>query len=574
MDWKLFDGFRRSVGPVELDLVEAYAQRRIGRRDFLRKGTIVGLSVPFMTGIIAACGSEDGEGDGVAGGDGDSSTEGAGGTASSGATGGNLIVAVQEGDANTGLDPVNMLDLGTYGLVSQSFEYLVGLGPDGNIASTALATGWSPSPDGATWTFDLRPGVTWASGAELTSADVAATMDRLAAQGNAGLAGVITEGAVDSSDPTRAVITLEEPNGNFPVLVSLFNAQSMITPADYSDGTTLDGRPEGTGAWLLDEFDPTNFTAKFTPNPNWWGGPVNLDSMEMRGFVDVATAVTAMQAREVDVIQSFAVIGGEGLLDDPDFTLLTPPAATHRQIWFHTERGQFTDKLVRRALAYTLDREQMVSTLFSGRAEVANDHPILSSLPFFDADATPQRTRDIDMAKSLLAEAGVDGLSATIETGNLGEVPQLAAIIQQNAAEAGIELTVNTQDNSTFYGDSWCPGGTDDRPCADADEFGIVDWGHRPVPDIYLGSALGTGAVWNASNYANPDFDTQLSNYRTAVDVDGQKKAIGEMQKILHEDTPACYAYFYNYLSGHSNSVSGVNVTALGHIITSAASKG
>lgn len=582
MNWKALDRLRRSAGPVEVDLVEAYVGKRINRRDFIRRGAIIGLSAPFMGGIIAACGSDDADtGDAGAGGSnetgatGSDSTQAAdgGASASTGTQGGNLVVAIQQGDANTGIDPVNMIDLGTYAVASQSFEYLVGVGADGNIAPTALATAWSPSPDGTTWTFDLRPDVTWAGGAPLTSADVAATMDRLAAQGNAGLAGVIDEGAVDDSDPAKAVITLLEPNGNFPVLVSLFNAQTLITPADYSDGTTLDGRPEGTGAWFLEEFDPTTFVARYAPNPNWWGGPINLDSMEFRGFADVATAVTAMQAREVDAIQSFAVIGGEGLLNDPDFNLLTPPSANHNQLWFHTEQGQFTDKLVRRALAYSIDRDQMVSSLFSGRADIANDHPVTANLPFFDAEAVPQRTRDIEMAKSLLAEAGVDGIQATFNTGNLREIPEQAAIVQQNAAEAGFEFTIDTQDNSTFYGDSWCPGGTDDRPCADSDEIGIVDYGHRPIPDIYFSSALGSGGVWNSSNYANPEFDALVSEYRGAIDVDGQKKAVGEIQKILHEDTPAIYSYFYNYLSGHDASVSGLQVTALGHVIASNASK-
>ena len=211
MDWKRFDGFRRSAGPVELDLIEAYASNKIGRRDFMRRGTIVGLSAPFMAGIIAACGSDDGSSESGSA-EGEESTETGGGTESSGATGGDLIIAVQEGDANTGLDPINMLDLGTYSLVSQSFEYLVGLGSDGNIDATALATSWSPNDDGSVWTFELRPGVTWVSGAELTSADVAATMDRLAAQGNAGLGGVIEEGSVDASDPTRACLLYTSPS--------------------------------------------------------------------------------------------------------------------------------------------------------------------------------------------------------------------------------------------------------------------------------------------------------------------------------------------------------------------------
>ena len=145
MDWKRLDLARGASGPVEVDLIEAYAQGRIKRRDFVKRGTIIGLSVPFMGAIIAACGSDDG----------DSSSTDSGGTASTGteasggggAAGGSVIIGIQQGDANTGLDPVNMLDLGTYNILSQSFEYLVGLADDGNIGPFDLATllaAWGP----------------------------------------------------------------------------------------------------------------------------------------------------------------------------------------------------------------------------------------------------------------------------------------------------------------------------------------------------------------------------------------------------------------------------------------------
>ncbi|MFW2383564.1 MAG: ABC transporter substrate-binding protein, partial [Acidimicrobiales bacterium] len=234
MNWKYFDQARKDVGPVELDLIESYAQGKVSRRNFVKRGTIIGLSAPFMGAIIAACGSDGDEGGSSAtttGGDGDS--DGSTATtapAPTGGAGGNLICGIQEGDANSGLDPVAMLDLGTYCVISQSFEYLVGLGSDGNIADTGLATSWSPNADGSVWTFDLRDGPVWTDGSPVTSADVAATMDRHVEFGNAGLAGVIGPGSVDSSDPKKAVITLLEPNGNFPVLVSIFNAQSVITP--------------------------------------------------------------------------------------------------------------------------------------------------------------------------------------------------------------------------------------------------------------------------------------------------------------------------------------------------------
>lgn len=588
MDWKRFDRARRQAGPVQVDLVEAYAKGRINRRDFVKRGTIIGLSVPFMGSIIAACGGDDDD-SGSAGTSATSDTSGEDTAGSSTATtaasgdggggggsGGNLVIAIQQGDAGTGLDPVNMIDLGTYDVVSQSFEYLVGLGGDGNIAPTALAESWEPNETGDVWTFNLRPGVTWQNGAEFTSADVAATMDRLAAQGNAGLAGVIEEGSVDSSDPAVAVFTLVEANGNFPVLVSLFNAQAVITPEDYTDGTTLSERPDGTGAWVLDDFDASTFVARYSRNPEWWGGQTPLDTIELRGFADLSTAITAMQSRDIDAIQQFTVLAGGGLLDDPDFTTLTPPASTHRQVWFNTQQGQFGDPMVRQALAWGVDREQMIQTLFADRAEVGNDHPVLSTLPFYDPDAVEQRVFDIEMTRQMLSDAGVDGITTGLATGDILEIPQLGAIIQQNLSGAGVDVQVNTQSNSTFYGDAWCPGANESDPtlpCDNSAEFGIVDYGHRPTPDVFFSSALSTGGVWNSSNYTNPEFDAKLSEYRQSIDVDGQKAAVGAMQKILWEDVPAIYPYFYNYLSGHDNSVSGMQATALGHTIVSNATK-
>lgn len=578
MDWKHLDSARRDAGAIEVDLIEAYAQGKINRRNFVKRGTIVGLSMPFMGGIIAACGGDDDEAstEGTAAPEGTADI-GEAGTDSSAAQGGTVTFANQQGDANSGLDPVNMLDLGTYNVLSQSMEFLVGLGDDGNIAATALALDWSPNDTGDEWTFNLRPNVKWQDGSDFTSADVAATMDRLVAKQNAALAGVIGEGAVDASDPLVAKFTLIEPNGNFPVLVSIFNSQAVIAPADYVDGTTLNERPAGTGAWILDDFDVATFTATFVRNENWWGGTTPLDGHTLRGFADIGTAVTAMSSREVDGIQQFSVIGGEGLLNDSNFTVLSPPAANHRQAWFNVAEGQFAGdeaKLIRQAFAWCWDRDQMVSTLFNGQGRVANDHPILDSLPFYDPNAVEQRTRDIEMARSLLAEAGVDSVTATIESGDLQEIPQLAEIMKQNAAEAGIELSVNVQSNSTFYGDSWCPSDeSSPLPCPGSADFGIVDYGHRPIPDVFLGSALATGGVWNSSNWSNEEFDQNLSDYRTAVDVEGQTAAIGNIQRIVWEEVPASYPYFFDYLGGHDASVNNVTITALGQAIMSAATK-
>ena len=175
-----------------------------------------------------------------------------------------------------------------------------------------------------------------------------------------------------------------------------------------------------------------------------------------------------------------------------------------------------------------------------------------------------------------------EGLEATIYTGDITYSADMGAIVEQNALEAGVTLGVSTQANSDFYADQWCAGasygnqpetGGPGLPCGASSEIGIVDYGHRPTPDVYFGRALQTDGDWNSSNYASPEFDRLFSDYQASVDVAGQKTAVGAIQKLLHEDAPALYPFFFDYLAGHDNSVSGVQVTALGHMQFQNASK-
>lgn len=582
MDWKRFDRARESASPIELDLVESYAQGKISRRNFVKRGTMIGLSVPFMGSIIAACGGDDDDAEapadttGEGSGDAPEATDAPSDTAAP-SGGGELIAGIQTGDANSGLDPLNMLDLGTYAVLSQSFEYLVGLGEDGNIAATGLAESWEPNEDGSAWTFTLREGVEWMDGSGmLTSADVAATIDRMAAVG-AGLAGVVSEGATETPDDLTVVVNLDSPNGNLPVLVSLFNPQSLITPVDYESGSVLNERTTGTGAWMLDDFDPGAFRARFVPNPNWWGGSVNLDAVTLQGFDTGGTKVAALAAGEIDVIQDFSINDGATLLDDPNVVVLRPPSANHRQLWFNTQLpdgSPFTDPRVRQAVCFAVNRQQIVDTIYEGQAVIGNDHPISQTLPFFD-DTQEQRPYDPEMARQLLSDAGFDGgIEDTLQVGDIGEVPQMAAIVQANLAEIGINVQVGVSPNSDFYGEYWCTETTGpSQPCGASASIGIVDYGHRPTPDIYFGRALATDGDWNSSNYASEEFDRLFGEYQASLDVEGQKAAVGQIQRLLHEDAPACYHTFFNYLSGHATNVDGVQTTALGHLLFQNATK-
>lgn len=532
----------------------------MSRRSFVRTATVAGLAVPALGAVLAACGSdeestESGSDSTEAGSD-ETTAEGGG----EAAAGGTIRVASQKPAGP--LDPVGMQDLGSYGVIAQCFEFLCTLGE--NDIAPGLAESWEPNEDGSVWTFQLRQGVKWQNGGDFTSADVAATMDRLVEFGNSALKGVLEVGGVDASDPAVAVFNLAAPNGNFPYLVSLYNAQSVITPADYATGTTLDAQPDGTGPFKLTKFDAAT-GATFERNDAWWGGKTALDGSVWSFFDDEGTMVTATSAGEVDAIVQFQVNGGDALFNDSNFNVLGMRAATHRQIWMRCDTGQFADKRVRQALALTLDRQQLVDTLFKGKADIGNDHVIAPVYPFFDA-SQEQRAQDIDAAKALLEEAGATGLTAVLHFGELQEIPELAQLIKQMASEAGITIELAGESLDTFYGAQWCPAEPADPPCSGAAELGIVDYGHRATPDVYLNAALSTGGVWNSSQYSSADFDAAFAEYSAAIGIDAQKAAATKLQTILNDETPVIVPYFYNYISGFSKKFTGVRVSALGQL--------
>jgi len=282
--------------------------------------------------------------------------------------------------------------------------------------------------------------------------------------------------------------------------------------------------------------------------------------------------VTAYQGGQIDALVQFDVLTGAPLFNDTNFTVVETPTTNHRQIWMRCDKGSFKDPRVRQALALTMDRDAMIQTLFKGKAVLANDHVIAPFYPYF-SDTVPQRAQNIDQAKQLLAAAGVPSLNVTLQYGKLNEIPDLAVLLQSQAAPAGINITPAGMDNGAFYGAQWCPEAPADPPCSGAAEFGIVDYGHRPTPDVFLNSAFKTKGVWNSSQYSSADFDAAFKEFQSAVGVDAQKAACAKIEQVMNTDVPAAIPYFYNYLSGNAKTFTGVYTSALGQMFLSSASK-
>jgi peptide/nickel transport system substrate-binding protein len=528
------DEIRKERSEVENHIIDQYVEGKITRRDFVRRGTIVGMSIPLVSFLAAACG-----------GGGESAGTGTSATATGEVkAGGTVRVALIQ--PATDPNPVIVKDEGGAGLIGSTGEFL-SFSNEKLELEPRLSESWEPNADGTEWTFKIRQGVKFHSGATLTANDVKTTFETLIDPANSSnalsaLGGVLSPGNTEAPDDATVVFHLDAPNGNFPTLVSSSNYNAIIIPADLDPadwGKTFDG----TGPFKLEKFTP-KVGASFVRNEAYWGDKANPDRMELKLYDDEPPMVLAIQGGEVDFVEHFSVSGGKALLDDPNVQVIAIRTATHRELHMRTDKDPFTDKRVRQAIALTIDRPALVDGLWEGKADLGNDSPFAPLYPSTDT-SVPQRAQDIDKAKQLLSDAGMaDGFTVDLNTWKGFEIPDLAQLIKNNAEQIGVTINLKITDDVTYYGDAVFGK----SPWLDS-VMGITDYGHRPVPNVFLSSVYTSKGTWNAAHFKNAQADQLIAEYIGALDLDSQKTAAKKLQELLLDETPVVIPYFYNFLS-------------------------
>ncbi|HJS71694.1 MAG TPA: ABC transporter substrate-binding protein [Acidimicrobiia bacterium] len=544
------DFIRRRSSEVQNHVIDELQYGKITRREFIRKGSLIGLSFPVMGMVLAACGDETGSSTTVAGAPG---TTGAAGAAT---------VRVGVDQPAVGIDPVLINDEAGLAVFGQTAQYLVFSDTDLN-AIPVLADSWEPNDTADVWTFHLNPNATFHDGSPVTAADVVATFNGPIAEGNAasayGTFGFEAGGAV-AVDEVTVEFSLNQPNGVFPFFVSSDNYNAGVLPASFWE-SYAEGSYEqsfiGSGPWVNESYEP-GVSAVYVKNEEYWGdNSAQPARMELTFFADDAAAVTAFQEGRLDVIHSISFAAANSLVDDPNAIIQNISTAQHRQVYFDVSAPPFDDARVRQAVALTLDRPVLIDGLLGGFGLPGNDHPIWEGYPMYNADAVEQRSVNLEMAQQLLVDAGYpDGFTAPLDTLQFNEVEDLAQLIQASAAQIGVTLEVGVYDSGTYYGDYWL---------AAAGSMGIVNYGHRGVPQVYLAAPLLSDGTWNASHYANPDYDALFGQFNAELDGDAQRELAGQIQTLLNEEVPYAVPYFLDFISVTSANFEGLVTTGMGH---------
>ena len=552
------DEIRTDRTPLENHLIDELRSGHIGRREFIRRGTVVGMSVPLLGLIASACGVSREEIERKD--EPQTGTPQRGGTIRAG--------ILQPAGA---LDPVTVADQGGLGILGQSGEYLIWSDRDLK-AQPRLAESWAPTEGGRVWRFKIRQGVTFHDGTPMDAEDVASTFNRLADPdaGSNALSvfnGVLSKGNTKAVDGTTVEFQLDAPNGNFPFLVSSDNYNAIILPKTY------DGDWEktfiGTGPWKRSDFRPGEGVS-YVPNRDYWDKdriPVS-DESEVRFYSNEQSEVFGLLGNEVDVLVQFSVAGGKALLTDPDIRTIELRASAHRQVHLNNSTEQFKDKRTRQAMALLVNRRDLVDGLLDTKSDYGNDSPFAPVFPSTAKDVA-QRQQDVRKAKELLAAAGQeDGFQVQLAGWNGFEMPDLAQLIQQNVRQAGITINLNITDSTTYYGDATFGN----SPWLDS-AMGITEYGHRGVPNVLLGAPLLSKGTWNGAHFKNPQYDNLVKDYTAAVDLGDQRRYAKQIQELLLDESPILFTYFYYYLTGAKSDIANIEVTAMGHFDLSRAGR-
>ncbi|TGQ14572.1 ABC transporter substrate-binding protein [Mesorhizobium sp. M00.F.Ca.ET.217.01.1.1] len=550
-NYRVLDLIRRNRTPLENHLIDGLIDGRVSRRDFVRHGSLLGLSLPLLGRIGMAAGF--GAAPSLA--------------RAQGAPGATIRVGSSVPAA--AIDPVTIADAGGLLVMQQVAEFLCVDGPD-LVLKPALAESWKPNADGSVWTFTLRKGVKFHSGGEMKAEDVVASIDRLADPANSSNAlsvfsGILSKGASKKVDDYTVEFHLDAPNGNFPYMLSSDNYNAVIIPASYKGD--YEKSFDGTGPFKLEKYTP-KVGASFVRNENYWGEKALPERTEFTFFTDIQPQILALQGGQIDIINQMPVLAGVAVLSDPNVNVISLKSSAHQQLHLRCDDGPMKDPRVRRAIALSIDRKKLVAGLMKGRAQEGNDSPFAWVYPSTDT-SVPQREQDIAQAKQLMEAAGAGkGFKITLTTERYLEIPEYAQLIQNWVKEIGIELELNILDQSAYYGDAvfgksnWLDS-----------VMGITDYGHRGVPNVYLAAPLKSEGTWNAAHFKNKDYDQLATSYIAALDLEAQKAAAGKIQKLLLEETPVIFGYFYDYLTATAKGVAGVQPTAMSQLFLEKASK-
>jgi peptide/nickel transport system substrate-binding protein len=401
----------------------------------------------------------------------------------------------------------------------------------------------------------VRDGIEFHNGKTLDIDDVIYSIGRiknpkLKLFGN-GAFGVIDMKRIKKLDKRTCRITL--PRGDVTLIESFAEYFQGIVPKGYQPNAVGKGPLQyiGTGPYKVQRFTPGRESVHVRNENYWRSGQPYFDQVRIINFPSDAAKVNALLSGQVDAMTDVPFAQVRIVRGRKNLRILVSPTGAWTPLCMRVDVAPYSDVRVRRAFRLLINRPQAVRQGLSGAGRIAND--IYSPFdPAYAGDEFPQRRYDPEQARSLLKQAGHEGLSVELITSpqDTGMV-EGATIFAQNAKAAGVNVAVkNVADN--FYGDQYLQY-----------PFSADYWGTRnylqQVASVVLKTAAFNETHWD--KYPNyPKFESLYRQATSTVDAKKRAAIIKEMQRMEYNDGGLIIWGFKNLTDGYSAKVGGYKV--------------
>ena len=536
------------------NLVDYLRSGRIGRRDFLRALTVLGVSAATAN-ALAACASPTTPAATPAA----TTAKPAATTAPTARTAVTPAATATQAAAATGpkkggtlrrgwqpptqLDPALQSSTSEIAACSQMYDWFVWI-DEKNQPAKALATDWESNKEGTVWTFTMLKGVTFHNGKTLTVDDVVFTFNRLRDKSTgAATASLYTNiSDVKALDPTHVQFTLAKPNPELPADLGDYHAGIVA-----SDTKDFKKTFNGTGPFILDKFSPED-RATFKRNPNYWmTGLPYLDGVQDIYSPQQSAQVEALRGGQLDVVMGLGAELAETLKKEGKTSLHVSEPNLQFVIHIRSDRPPGQDNRVRQALKLATDRSAILQAARLGYGVVGHDTPIGPLYGDYYLDV-PELKRDVAKAKALLKEAGYENLKITLMAQTAFDIPKIAVVWKEQLAEAGVTVDINQVPPEVYYND-WLEV-----------DFGITEWALRATPQPYLQLAYMTGAKWNETHWSDKELDELTMQAASELDRAKRADLYKRIQQIFIDRGPIIMPYFERTVVATSPKVKGVVV--------------
>jgi len=456
----------------------------------------------------------------------------------------------------TSLDPAEAYDFFGWEIIGNTGAGLVDTRPGTGAIVPALAESWNVSPDGLTWTFNLRRGVKFQDGTEFTAKDVKYSFERSVwkiaspdgPQVGIGFADIIS--SVDAVSDYQVVFHLAIPFSPFLALMACqcsYIVNPKFAPEDalvqYVDGDARASSPMDLGPYVLSRWVRVagkDTEMRLDANPNYWnasGGYPKTPHIIIKFYSDAVALRLAIESGEVDIaFRQLSATDIKDLKGKPNLKVWEGVGAFIQYLVFQQNNPPVDNPDIRRAIAAAVDRPTLTRTVFLGQAT-----PLYSMIPngmFGHVDAFKELgDANYELTRSLLAKHGYNEnnkLKVTLwyeSSGHYPQSPDQASVLKSSLEASGvIEVELKSAD--------WASYGANRR--SEIMQIFILGWYPDYVdPDDYMYPFLhSSGSSWLHTSYSSEAMDDLITRSRSVTDLNERAQLYAQAQALLAQDAP------------------------------------